>query len=36
MKRRRRRASDLLDEFELKMIKEALKLDKKRRRNYIV
>jgi len=36
MKRRRRRASDLLDEFELKMIKEALKLDKKRWRNYIV
>ena len=36
MKRKRRKASDLLEEFDLKMVKEALELDKKRRRDYIV
>jgi hypothetical protein len=36
MKKKRRKASDLLDEFDLKMIMEALKLDKKRRVDYVV
>ena len=36
MKRKRRKASDLLEEFDLKMVKEALELDKKRRTDYIV
>lgn len=36
MKRKRRKASDLLDEFDLKMIMEAIKLDKKRRVDYVV
>ncbi|MEM0058712.1 MAG: hypothetical protein QW160_04670 [Candidatus Bathyarchaeia archaeon] len=35
-KKQRRKASDLLDEFDLKMIMEALKLDRKRRVDYIV
>jgi len=34
--KRKRKASEILDEFDLKMIKEALKLDRKRRRDYIV
>jgi hypothetical protein len=36
MKKKHRKASDLLDEFDLKMIREALKLDKKRRVDYVV
>jgi hypothetical protein len=36
LRRKRRKASDLLEEFDLKMVKEALELDKKRRTDYIV
>jgi len=36
MKKKRRKASDVLDEFDLKMIMEALKLARKRRIDYIV
>jgi hypothetical protein len=36
LRRKRRKASDLLEEFDLKMVKEALELDKKRRRDYTV
>jgi hypothetical protein len=34
--KRKRKASEILDEFDLKMIKEALKLDRKRRIEYVV
>lgn len=36
MKKRQRKPSDVIEEFDLKMIKEALKLDRKRKVDYVI